>query len=66
MKRAVPHHPLAGIGGHKMPTEGKVGGLKRLGDDAKGPIKDEPNVKVWIDLLLLLDNVVSGSCLHKK
>lgn len=43
IKVAVPHHPLAGMGGHQMPTTGKIGGLKRLGnEDDKSMSADAP------------------------
>lgn len=47
---AVPHHPLAGLGGHQMPTSGKIGGLKRLineEDRSTNAEAPESRHKVW-------------------
>ncbi|GMH39622.1 hypothetical protein BSKO_07520 [Bryopsis sp. KO-2023] len=40
VKVSIPHHPLAGIGGHQMPTTGKIGGQKRLGSEGAGETKE--------------------------
>ena len=35
-KSAAAHHPLAEIGGYKMPTAGRIGGAKGIGGSAGG------------------------------
>ena len=38
-KPAAAHHPLADIGGYKMPTTGRIGGAKGIGGSAGGVTK---------------------------
>ena len=38
-KPAAAHHPLAEIGGYKMPTTGRIGGAKGIGGSAGGVTK---------------------------
>lgn len=38
-KPAAAHHPLAEVGGYKMPTTGRIGGAKGIGGSAGGVTK---------------------------
>lgn len=38
-KPAAAHHPLAEIGGYRMPTTGRIGGAKGIGNSAAGVTK---------------------------